>query len=119
MTDLTLFDQLEVMRPINKFHNTTGFKGAELKRRELKAGTQNEGILKFFQRNPGLLYTPEDVWKVMRLPNTPLTSIRRGISDLSNNKMYQKMFGEDAPLEKTQYKRLGSYGEYCFTWKLK
>jgi hypothetical protein len=97
------------VKPLQVFHNTTNLTGDKLKQREIKNGSQNDAILKFFRRNPGLLYTPFEIWKVMNLPRTPLTSIRRAMSDLTKL----------GYLEKTGYKKLAQYGAESYTWKLR
>lgn len=95
------------------FHNTIDLPESELKVRQLKAGSQNQIILSFFQSNPSGLFTPFDIikycfdgrgyWKA------PITSIRRAISDLTKL----------GYLEKTKEKRAGEYGELNYCWKLR
>ena len=113
MAQLDLFETATVPAKdlqFGSFHNTTNLPAAELKQRQIRAGSQNEAILKFFQKYPSFSFTPEEVWKAMRLPSTPLTSIRRGISDLT---------WKFDLLQRTEHKRPGSYGAESCCWKLK
>ena len=97
---------------MNLFHNTIDLPESELKARQLKAGSQNETILSFFQSNPSGSFTPFEIikycfdgrgyWKA------PITSIRRAMTDLTKL----------GYLEKTKEKRAGEYGTDNFTWRL-
>jgi hypothetical protein len=112
-TELTLeFDNFikALAKDYMNYHNTVHLSGEKLKERQIKTGSQNEAILKFFQKYPLNSFTPSEVWKNMRLPSTPLTSIRRGISDLTWK------FGK---LTRTEERRLGDYGAEEYTWKIK
>ena len=106
MNDLLLFELPPPL--VDIYHNTTGLKGKELIKRQLKAGSQNDAILKFFNRYPCRDFTPYEVWKAMNLPCTPITSIRRALSDLTKLEY----------LVRTDEKRLGQYGELTHCWKL-
>jgi hypothetical protein len=98
---------------MNLFHNTLDLPESELKVRQLKSGSQNAKILEFFKWNPGKLYTPFEIQNyVCILCNgylTPITSIRRAMTDLTKL----------GYLEKTKEKRAGEYGELNFCWKLR
>jgi hypothetical protein len=97
------------------YYNTTSIEGEQLKQRRIRAGSQNDAILSYFKRNPGYIYSPDEIHKVMNLPLVPITSIRRAMSDLSN----PKLFNGNPPLEKTNVKKLGSYGAEVYCWRLK
>lgn len=94
---------------LGRFHNTTDLEGKILETKKIKAGSQNEKILSFFQLYPEYNYTPDEVMKILNLPGTPLTSIRRAITDLT------KM----GYLEKTDKRRPGGYGDLTYAWQLK
>lgn len=98
---------------MNLFHNTLDLPESELKARQFKAGSQNEKILEFFKWNPGKLYTPFEIQNYACILGngylTPITSIRRAITDLTKL----------GYLEKTKEKRAGEYGIDNFTWRLK
>ena len=64
------------------FHNTIGAKGEELRRREAITTTQEERVLAFFVQNPGLKATPFEVHERV-IPEAPVTSIRRAITNLT------------------------------------
>ena len=86
--------------------NTTNLSGSELKRREIKAGTQNAIVLAFFRRHPDGEFTPFDVQPI--LPFTPITSVRRSITTLTDL----------GYLVKTSNRKPGIYGELNYTWKI-
>ena len=92
------------------FFNTIGLRGKKLKQAEGKAKTQNEIILSFFKQNIGAKYTPSDIHIKLFDTNTPLTSVRRAMSDLTRNNK----------LEQTATKKEGNFGtlNYCWTYKI-
>lgn len=94
------------------FHNTTCLEGSALRRREIRAGSQNEKILEWFRQHPGKLYTPFDIIKYCfdgyGYFKAPITSIRRAMTDLTKL----------GYLVKTEEKRPGEYGELNYCWKL-
>ena len=106
-------EQLDLFTPpvisLDKYHNTTGLSGEQLRERQMKSGSQNEKILAFFRRHPCLMLTPFEVQHAMYLDKTPITSIRRALSDLTRL----------GYLTKTDIKRKGPYGADCYCWKLK
>jgi len=91
------------------FYNTTNLAGPKLKAREIKTGTQNAVILQWFKENPGRLYTPIEVAIHCNLRNTPITSIRRAITTLTNM----------GYLEKTDERRPGLYGDLNYCWRMR
>jgi Fe2+ or Zn2+ uptake regulation protein len=111
MSEWTLYDLMteSEVKPLDKFHNTTSLSGDNLKQRQIRAGSQNEAILKYFRSHLYSNFTAYELWQIMRLPMTPITSIRRALTDLTKL----------GYLLKTDIKRLGEYGELTFAWKLK
>jgi hypothetical protein len=109
MTDLTLFDQMDIKIPIERFHNSIHLEGDELRKRERKTKAQNWLILEYFRVHEYENFTPFEIQKRMGFDNIPITSIRRAISDLT----------EMGYLVKTDVKRPGIYGESNYCWKLK
>jgi hypothetical protein len=91
------------------FYNTTNLAGPKLKAREIKTGTQNAVILQWFKENPGRLYTPFDIKHNCFLFNTPITSIRRAMTTLTDM----------GYLEKTDERRPGLYGDLNYCWRLR
>lgn len=95
---------------LSKFYNTINDPNkSEL---DIQANTQAEKIYKFFKNNPFKEFTPFDVQRRMRIQliiNSPITSIRRAITDLT----------EVGLLEKTGNKKPGIYGKNNYTWRLK
>lgn len=104
------------------FYNTINLPTDKFIEEEIKTAAQEKLILDIFQANPTLQLNPSRVLKVFienfkRTP--PLTSIRRGMSNLSNGKHYQKVFGTDAPLVKTGNMVPGTYHLPEHTWMLR
>jgi len=97
----------------NSFHNTIGIICQPLEKAEKKAVTQEDKIYNFFYRKAGKEFTPCEIMQALThtgvLPKaTPITSIRRAISNLTKAKK----------LIKTNNQRPGYYGTLNFTWKL-
>ena len=90
------------------FFNTTNETGAELATYKTKATTQSDRIYEFYKRHRGVPFSPSQVQAALAMHNVPITSIRRAITDLTN----------ECKLIKTEIKTQGMYGrdEYC--WRL-
>ncbi len=88
------------------YYNTTNETGSKLKASRSKASRQKDVILNVFKR--GTKLSPEDVLRYSEL-NAPITSIRRAISDLT----------EEGLLIKTDTMKKGMYGKLVHTWRLK
>jgi hypothetical protein len=97
------------MQQLEMFHNTIGLLPSEKLGREKLALTQTEKILRFFHANPDKEFTPCEVWQAVGYADMLLTSIRRSMSNLVKA-------GE---LVKTDNRKIGLYGEWNYTWKLK
>jgi len=112
---LTIFDDPnEAFNQQKSFHNTTGFKGNILKQAEKHCKTQEVEIYNYFKavtkKKPGTILTPSMIWKILfQHTGTPITSIRRGITNLT----------EKGLLEKTERQKPGIYGKPEHYWKLK
>lgn len=91
------------------YFNTTELSGEELKEKKIKAGTQSDKILKYF-RKIKLPMTPSDVHMNLFDESTPITSIRRSISTLTN---------KHGLLSKTNDQKIGPYGSNEYFWELK
>jgi hypothetical protein len=89
------------------FYNTTRESGGDLLAYRNKAARQRDIILEFFLSRPDGQYPPSAIHHRLFGPSTPLTSIRRAITDLTS----------DGKLVKTDRKVKGRYGrpEYCWT----
>lgn len=92
----------------NSYHNTTNSSGQTLLIFEEKAQTQEEIILEFFN-NAKSDYTPDEVMRFLNFENTPITSIRRAITNLTNK----------GKLIKTNVQRMGAYGKPTYSWRAK
>ena len=94
------------------YYNTTKEKGEALKEATKKAGSQDERILKHFQK---LQYSfgknelsPSDIHTYFA-PEWPITSIRRSLNTLTNQ----------GKLEKTNKLVMGMYGRKEHVWRLR
>lgn len=92
------------------FYNTTSLSGEELKEAVTKAKTQQEAIMLIFE-NSQKPFTPSTVWGMTTRAGHKwvLTSIRRCITDLTN----------EGKLEKLPNQKIGIYGAKEYFWKLK
>lgn len=68
---------------------------------------QKPVILEWFEKNPTVKATPHDVKKYV-LPDTPITSIRRAMTDLTDG----------GQLTKSSYRRMTGKGVVNHTWSL-
>lgn len=91
---------------MKKYYDTTGVSAENQQKFEAAAQKQDDRILTIFKSNPTYLFTPFDIHFMM--PSVPLTSVRRSISNLTEQKL----------LVKTGTKKMGSYGRENLTWKL-
>ena len=93
---------------IYSFHNTTHETSPVLERSESKAQKQEDIILDHFKQ--GGEHTPDEVLMACFAETmTPITSIRRGISNLT----------AAGHLEKTSKQRPGMFGKLTYVWRLK
>lgn len=93
------------------YHNTTHLSSNELARATAKALTQDEIVLQFFHSHPNTLFTPCEVHQLLinegKISSmTPLTSIRRSITGLTDTNK----------ITKTTHKKQGVYGKPNYTW---
>jgi Fe2+ or Zn2+ uptake regulation protein len=87
------------------YYNTTNNPGKELKENQVKAQTQTEIVMDYFDRHTEGL-SPTDVLTITN-NKWPITSIRRAISDLTS----------DGRLKKTDRKKYGNYGRMEYVWE--
>tara|TARA_R110001592_G_scaffold73688_1_gene224625 strand:+ start:187 stop:561 length:375 start_codon:yes stop_codon:yes gene_type:complete len=96
------------------YYNTTQEVGVQLKANLEKANNQTYLTLAVFQTYPKDYLSAHEVWTFL-MDNesidqqTPITSIRRAITDLTNQDR----------LVKTDKKVLGGAGRKTYTWRLK
>jgi hypothetical protein len=111
MRQLNLFGE----SPEPSFHNTIKSKGKELVASEASAKKQEEKIMDIFRQYPDKKMTPFQVFDIgvkQKLFHryTPLTSIRRGMTNLTKKHNL---------LTKLSEKKIERLGEYNFFWELK
>lgn len=92
------------------FFNTVELKGEPLHKARKEARQQENMILAYFRSRPTAALTPEDLLAIMS-PNTPLTSVRRAITNLTAKGFLRKL-----PL--TDVFHIGKYGKPVHSWKL-
>ena len=88
------------------YHNTTHSTGKKLGEYRAKAMTQEDKILQWFDKNYLSGWTPSEI-QYFVLPDAPLTSARRGMTNLTN----------EGKLIKTDRQKKGRYGRPEYTWK--
>ena len=89
------------------YYNTTQETGEALAKKRVKAKTQTEKVLEFFEQYPSTQFAPFQVHRNVG-GSSLLTSTRRSISDLT----------KEGKLVKCTEKRLGEYGAMNYTWRL-
>lgn len=109
MTQLTLFDQLEVIPAINRWHNTTDLQDQDLKDHKFQAGKLNRKVLDFFKSHSYESYTAWEILKSLGINSVPITSIRRALTDLTTM----------GYLVRTNIQRPGQYKEKSFCWQIR
>ena len=90
------------------FFNTTNENGSLLKQYEKQALSQEQIITQFFIVNKGKKLSPFDVQHSLFLHGAPITSIRRAITNLT----------DEGVLRKTTTRKKGPYGHNCYCWEL-
>lgn len=91
------------------YFNTNNEVGPVLEESRKNTEEQEKIILNFFRDNAENVYSPDMIWANLFSSPVPLTSIRRAITNLTN----------EGYLEKTTVMVMGSYGKRCHTWILK
>lgn len=95
-------------KKLSNYFNTTRSTGRELAEFRRRAESQQDLILDYFRRRPGMAYSPSQVRDALNLTGAPITSIRRAITNLTSA-------GE---LEKTERQVRGPYGRPEYQWRL-
>lgn len=93
---------------MKEYYNTNRESGDTLVSSELQAKNQRLIVLGFFKRNPDLLLAPHEVQSRV-LPTAPLTSVRRALTNLTDQGL----------LEKTKEMKRGTYGKQVHRWRLR
>lgn len=90
------------------YYNTTRITGEELKAAINQATSQEEKIYLYFQSKPAYAFTPEEVQDAIGLNDAPITSIRRAMTNLTN----------ENKLVKTNTQRLSRFKRPSYAWRL-
>lgn len=98
----------------NRFYNTIGATGVELKKFQRQTETQEEKILALLEKNPNEEMTKHEIkTHLVRLgkihERTPESSISRALTDLMN----------DGKILKLDKMRMGEFSKPNHLWKLK
>lgn len=93
----------------NSYHNTNKETGNTLAKSNKKANGQEMVILRYFRANHNANLSPEDILNEVDFGKPiPITSIRRAMTNLSN----------EGFLSKTSIMKKGNYGKQVHTWKI-
>jgi len=90
------------------YFNTNRETGDVLKQSIATAFRQQHRVLYIFQSSPRALFSPEEIHRHFD-DNVPLTSIRRAITNLT----------QEGKLEKTTHMSVGKYGKKVHLWRYK
>ncbi len=90
-------------------YNTTNKTGEALKNAQQRTLSQEEKIMNFARSTDMAMFSPSLVCQLVFSIRTPLTSVRRAMTDLTSKGL----------LEKTSHQTEGLYGEPEYCWKLK
>ena len=95
------------------YYNTTNQTGKILRLEHERIKTQGVLVLDYFEKHPCEVLSPSEVWDRLMTDkkirhNTPLTSIRRTITDLT----------ADNKLVKSSETKIGIYGKPEYLWFL-
>ena len=87
------------------YHNTTDLAGRDLSTATSRAGSQDLRVLLFFQHNSKFAFSAEEIQRIV-LPDAPLTSARRAVSNLCNLGKVEKVGTTN-----------GQFGRPVYLWK--
>ena len=90
------------------YYNTTNLNGDNLKQEVSNTRTQEEKILRFYTLYDKIAITPDFVWQQLFYEKIPITSVRRGITNLT----------KQGKLIKTEETGVGFYGKKVCKWTL-
>lgn len=90
------------------YFNTTGETGNQLKLFRKKAESQENQIYEFLKEHEFHWYTAEALRLLVAHPNTPITSVRRALTNLLNKRKIQRSEKANA---------MGEYGRYVHTYR--
>ena len=91
------------------YYNTNKLAADDFLAAIASAKSQQEKILIYFQSNPGRRFAPHQIKAAIFSDHTPITSIRRAITNLE----------KDGFLTKTDHMISGDFGSPVHTWELK
>ena len=91
---------------MTSYHNTNSETGETLTNSELKAGSQEEKVMRFMTERTNNGYTADEIHK--HFPGWPITSVRRAISNLAKT----------GKLKKTDIQRMGRYNKMTYVYKI-
>tara|TARA_S200002703_G_C3702844_1_gene215870 strand:- start:218 stop:502 length:285 start_codon:yes stop_codon:yes gene_type:complete len=90
------------------YYNTTNLNGDNLKQEVSNTRTQEEKILRFYTHYNEIPIAPDFVWEELFKKRIPITSVRRGITNLT----------KQGKLIKTEETGIGFYGKKVCKWAL-
>lgn len=90
------------------YYDTTQLPAGELAQARRSATSQEDQVLTFFRDNPYKLFTPCQVLRGAFGIDTPITSVRRAMANLTSR----------GQLNKTDIQRKDHYGRKAHCWQL-
>lgn len=96
----------------NSYHSTTNETAAETEKSEQEARSQERTILVYLKLHPFENFTADELRNKCELMNFPITSIRRALTNLADEKRWNE-------IEKTNIQRHGVYGKMTSCWQLR
>ena len=91
------------------FYNTLKYEGEKLIESMASCNRQEDLILEYFRQYDYRGFTPFEVWKSLFTPMVPITSVRRGITNLTDS----------GYLIKTDQQKTERYGKANYVWRYK
>ncbi len=96
------------MTDMEPFYNTINIKGVDIAEAVKVAMSQDDKILFFLKRNPDKLFTPFDIHDTLFDSKTPITSIRRAMTNLTKS----------GKIEKVDKQEMEKFGKPNYQWRL-
>jgi predicted component of type VI protein secretion system len=103
-------DVTNVSPKVSSYHVTTVLSAVEIDLFTQAASKQDEKVLAFFRANPHLSFSPSDVWRTAFTDTTPITSVRRAMSNLTEAGLLVKI---------ENVTKTGLYGKPEHLWRVR
>lgn len=91
------------------YHNTNNLTGGDLHKAQSQCESQDNKILNFLKKHTFRMFTPFEIHSAIFDSNTPITSVRRSLSNLTKSGL----------LEKCEMQKHERYGKPNYYWRIK